>query len=119
AVHGAADRPVNHAQVPALYRLLDTLKERHPALEIESCASGGGRVDLGILARTDRVWASDCNDPVERQAIQRWTAQLLPPELIGAHVGPEASHTTARVSSDVFRLTTALFGHAGIEQDIT
>jgi alpha-galactosidase len=119
AVHGPRDRPVGRAQVVALYRLLDALKERHPELEIESCASGGGRVDLGILARTDRVWASDCNDPVERQAIQRWTGQLLPPELVGAHVGPEAAHTTARVTSDTFRMITALFGHAGIEQDLT
>ncbi|MGI5142291.1 MULTISPECIES: alpha-galactosidase [unclassified Streptomyces] len=119
AVHGDADRPVAHAQVLGLYRLLDALKERHPGLEIESCASGGGRIDLGILARTDRVWASDCNDPVERQAIQRWTTQLLPPELIGAHVGAATSHTTARISYDSFRLATALFGHTGIEQDIT
>ncbi|MFJ5216735.1 alpha-galactosidase [Streptomyces sp. NPDC088354] len=119
AVHGPGDRPAGHAQVVALYRLLDALKERHPALEIESCASGGGRVDLGILARTDRVWASDCNDPVERQSIQRWTGQLLPPELVGAHVGATPSHTTARVSSDAFRMATALFGHAGIEQDLT
>ncbi|MGW7255198.1 alpha-galactosidase [Streptomyces sp. NPDC054834] len=118
-VHGTTDRPVAHAQVRALYRLIDALKQRHPALEIESCAAGGGRVDLGILAHTDRIWASDCNDPVERQAIQRWTAQLLPPELIGTHVGPGTSHTTARVSSDMLRLTTALFGHAGIEQDLT
>ncbi|WNI19392.1 alpha-galactosidase [Actinacidiphila sp. ITFR-21] len=119
AVHGPGDRPTARAQVLALYRLLDALKERHPDLEIESCASGGGRIDLGILARTDRVWASDCNDPAERQSIQRWTAQLLPPELIGCHVGAATSHTTARVSADTFRLATALFGHAGIEQDIT
>jgi alpha-galactosidase len=119
AVHGTADRPVSHAQVHALYGLIDALKQRHPALEIESCAAGGGRVDLGILARTDRIWASDCNDPVERQAVQRWTAQLLPPELVGTHVGPGTSHTTARVSSDTLRLITALFGHAGIEQDLT
>ncbi|SEG82493.1 alpha-galactosidase [Actinacidiphila yanglinensis] len=119
AVHGSADRPVSHGQVEALYRLLDTLKERHPGLEIESCASGGGRVDLGILARTDRVWASDCNDPVERQAIQRWTGQLLPPELVGAHFGPSPAHTTGRLTADTFRLATALFGHAGIEQDLT
>jgi len=33
--------------------------------------------DLGILAVTDRVWASDSNDPVERQDIQRWTQLLL------------------------------------------
>jgi alpha-galactosidase len=113
------DRPVGHAQVAALYRLLDALRQRHPALEIESCASGGGRIDLGILARTERVWASDCNDPVERQSIQRWTGQLLPPELVGSHIGAVPSHTTARLHGDTFRLITALFGHPGIEQDIT
>jgi alpha-galactosidase len=113
------DRPAVHAQTEALYRLLDALKERHPTLEIESCAGGGGRVDLGILERTDRVWASDCNDPYERQNIQRWTAQLLPPELIGVHVGTLTSHTTARVTSLTFRLATALFGHPGIEIDLT
>ncbi|MFJ9562466.1 alpha-galactosidase [Streptomyces fuscichromogenes] len=119
SVHGSADRPVAHAQVVAVYRLMDALRERHPALEIESCAAGGGRVDLGILERTDRVWASDCNDPLERQAIQRWTGLLLPPELVGTHVGPRTSHTTERVGADPLRLATALFGHAGIEQDLT
>ncbi|WP_042394745.1 alpha-galactosidase [Streptacidiphilus carbonis] len=119
AVHGPGDRPAAHAQVDALYRLLDTLRERRPGLEVESCAGGGGRIDLGILARTDRVWPSDCNDPVERQTIQRWTGQLLPPELVGTHFGPSPSHTTARTGSDSFRLATALFGHAGIEQDLT
>ncbi|MFE6974062.1 alpha-galactosidase [Streptomyces sp. NPDC057682] len=116
--HGG-DRPGTHAQTHALYRLMDTLRARRPNLEIESCSSGGGRVDLGVLARTDRVWASDCNDPVERQAIQRWTGQLLPPELVGAHVGGPRSHTTARVTDGSFRLITALFGHAGIEDDLT
>ncbi|MEV6010577.1 alpha-galactosidase [Streptomyces sp. NPDC051976] len=121
AVHrgpGGVDTPGGRAQVTALYRLLDALKERHPGLEIESCASGGGRIDLGILSRTDRVWASDCNDPLERQTIQRWTGQLLPPELVGAHVGPTPSHTTGRPGTDTFRMVTALFGHAGIEQDL-
>jgi alpha-galactosidase len=113
------DRPGVHAQTLALYRLLDTLKARHPALEIETCAGGGGRIDLGILQRTDRVWASDTNDPVERQAIQCWTGQLLPPELIGSHVGAGQAHTTRRVTSQSFRLATALFGHAGIEHDLT
>ncbi|MEV8565900.1 alpha-galactosidase [Streptomyces sp. NPDC051322] len=114
-----ADRPGVHAQVEAVYRLIDALKGRHPGLEIESCASGGARVDLGILARTDRVWASDCNDPVERQAIQRWTGQLLPPELVGTHVGGPHSHTSGRVTAESFRYLTALFGHAGIEDDLT
>jgi alpha-galactosidase len=108
-----------HRHTEAVYRLLDRLRERHPTLEIESCASGGARVDLGILERTDRVWASDTNDPVERSAIQRWTELLLPLELIGSHIGPATAHTTRRASSLDFRIATALFGSAGIEWDLT
>jgi alpha-galactosidase len=107
-----------HEQTLAVYRLFDELRSRHPAVEIESCSSGGGRTDLEILARTDRVWASDCNDALERQTIQRWTALLLPLELIGAHVGPPHSHTTGRTQDLSFRVATALFGHFGIEWDI-
>jgi alpha-galactosidase len=115
---GHGGRPGVHAQTLAVYRLLDELRRRHPGVEIESCASGGGRVDLGILARTDRVWASDTNDALERQHIQRWTQLLLPPELVGTHVGPPRSHTTSRTHSLAFRVATALFGHFGIEWDI-
>jgi alpha-galactosidase len=107
-----------HAQTLAAYRLLDELRARHPALEIESCSSGGARVDLGILARTDRVWASDTNDALERQSIQRWTGLLLPPELVGSHIGPPRAHTTGRTHDLSFRAATALFGHFGIEWDI-
>jgi len=112
-------RPGVHAQTLAVYRLIDELKQANPALEIESCSSGGARVDLGILARTERVWASDCNDALERQHIQRWTGLLLPPEMIGAHVGPPTAHTTNRTHTLGFRAATALFGHFGVEWDIS
>ncbi|SCG69852.1 alpha-galactosidase [Micromonospora halophytica] len=115
---GHAGRPGVHAQTVAAYRLLDELRRRHPHLEIESCSSGGARVDLEILRRTDRIWASDCNDALERLSIQRWTGLLLPPELVGTHIGPERSHTTHRVHDLGFRAVTALFGHHGIEWDI-
>lgn len=108
-----------HAQTLALYRMLDELRLRHPAVEFESCASGGGRIDLGILQRTERVWASDTNDALERQMIQRWTGLLLPPEVIGSHVGPTRSHTTDRTHDLSFRAATSLFGHFGIEWDVT
>ena len=108
-----------HAQTLAAYRLLDELRARHPGVEIESCSSGGARVDLGILERTDRVWASDTNDALERQGIQRWTQLLLPPELVGSHVGPPKAHTTGRTHELSFRAATALFGHFGIEWDIS
>src|SRR4051794_20057114 len=108
-----------HEQTLAVYRLLDELRERHPALEIESCGGGGGRIDYGILDRTDRVWTSDTNDPLQRQEIQRWTGLLLPPELMGSHVGAARAHVTGRTADLPFRLATALFAHAGIEWDIT
>lgn len=110
--------PSAHDQTLAAYRLIDNLRRAHPEVEIESCSSGGARVDLGILERTDRVWASDCNDALERQIIQRWTEAILPPELVGTHVGPTTSHTTARTHSLSFRAITAMFGHFGIEWDV-
>jgi alpha-galactosidase len=112
-------RPAVHGQTRAFYALLDELRARHPGLEIESCASGGGRVDLGVLARAERVWASDCNDALERQTIQRWTQLVLPPELVGSHVGPPRSHTTGRTHALSFRGATALFGHFGVEWDVS
>jgi alpha-galactosidase len=111
-------RPGVHAQTLALYRLIDELKAAHPGLEIESCSSGGGRVDLGILQRTDRVWVSDCIDPLDRQQMLRWTTQLVPPELMGSHIASAHSHTTGRSHDLSFRAGTAVFGHLGIEWDI-
>ena len=113
------DAPATHAQTTALYAVLDRLRAAHPALEIESCSSGGARVDLGILAHTDRIWTSDCNDALERAQIQRWTSLLVPAELMGSHVGPPTAHTTHRTLDLSFRLLMALQGHAGLEWDIT
>lgn len=116
AHHG---RPAVNAQTLAIYRLFDELKSRHPGLEIESCASGGGRVDLGMAMHADRFWTSDSNDALERQEIQRYSMMAIPPEMLGTHIGPSTSHSSSRSHSLSFRAATALFGHAGIEWDIT
>ena len=39
----------------AVYEIADRLKAKHPDLQLECCASGGGRVDLGSLAHFDMV----------------------------------------------------------------
>ncbi|WP_458526852.1 alpha-galactosidase [Onishia taeanensis] len=114
-----AGRPAPHAQVEALYALLARLRAAHPTVEIESCASGGARTDHGILRHTHRVWTSDCNDPHERVHIQRGAGRFLPPELLGAHIGPEHAHTTSRRTGLAFRASTALFGHLGLELDVS
>ncbi|RKS92972.1 alpha-galactosidase [Microbacterium sp. AG790] len=114
--HGAAR---THENVLALYRLLDELLDRHPGLEIESCASGGARVDLGILQRTHRIWTSDCLDPLERLDTQRYTGLIVPPEMMGAHLTSPVVHSTGRSVSLPFSALTALFGHFGIEWNLT
>ena len=105
------------AQPRALYALLARIREACPALEIESCASGGARADLGVLAHTGRVWTSDNIDPIERARIQEGFLRFLPPEIMGAHVGHRAAHLTGRVTSLHTRAIVALQGQFGFELD--
>jgi len=122
------NRPLIHASTPdgaagarrqtlAYYRLLDSLRAAHPHVEFESCASGGGRIDHAVLSRAVRVWTSDCNDPLERQQIQRGIGMWVPNEMLGMHVGAKKSHTTGRSQSIELRAITALFGWMGVECD--
>ena len=106
------------AQVFALYRLLDEIRAAHPTLEIESCASGGGRVDLEILQRTERVWPSDNLEPLDRLGIQRYTKLLVPPELIGAHVTGTGYGVGELHALDLSAIA-ALLCHFGVEWDLT
>lgn len=118
AGHGPEGRPGIREQTLAAYRLMSELAARHPGLEIESCASGGGRIDLGVLEHSQRVWPSDCNDPHERLEIQRWTGLVVPPELQGTHIGAQESHTTHRVHPLSYRAEKAIWGHMGVEVNL-
>src|SRR5215469_12668910 len=114
-----AGAPAGHDQAAAVYALLDELRGLHPGVEWESCAAGGGRIDLAILERMQRVWTSDMTDALARQSIQRWTGQLVPPEYLGAHVSAPFSHQTGRYMPLSLRCAIGLFGHLGIEWDLT
>ncbi|MBX9795718.1 alpha-galactosidase [Sphingomonas sp.] len=109
--------PAGHAQALAHYALLDRLRAAHPHVEIESCASGGGRIDLGVLSRCHRVWPSDNNDAVERLRLMRAWSLFLPPEVLGNHVGPSPNPITGRALPMAFRARVALLGHMGVEAD--
>src|SRR5659263_586760 len=76
-------------------------------------------LQLGVIEHTDRVWVSDCIDAHERHRMVRWTGLTLPPELMGTHVGSGADHTTHRSHELAFRAGTALWGHMGVEWDLT
>jgi alpha-galactosidase len=109
---------VDTAQTHGIYDLLDRLRAAHPTVEIESCASGGGRIDAGILARTHRVWLSDSNDALERLRMQHDAALFLPSAITGSHVGPRHCHTSGRVLPMAFRAWVAAQRHMGFEMDL-
>ena len=109
----------SHRQTTAVYELIDRLRRDHPGVEIESCASGGARIDLGMLRRVDRIWPSDTNDPLDRHGIHGFTSLLVPPEYLGTHLGGSRAHLTGRSSDLSFRMATALFGSAGIEWNLS
>jgi alpha-galactosidase len=106
------------AQVHAAYALLGRLRAAHPAVEIESCSGGGGRIDFAILQHTHRVWGSDCIDALSRVQIQHGFGQFFPPEILGSHIGTAPAHTTGRSQSLAFRAAVALTGHLGVELDV-
>ncbi|NEX46168.1 alpha-galactosidase [Pseudotabrizicola algicola] len=108
---------VDVAQTHGAYALFDRLRAAHPGVEIESCASGGGRIDAGILARTHRVWLSDCIDAEERLRMQHDAALFLPSCVTGSHVGALHSHTTGRALPISFRAWVAAQRHFGFEMD--
>lgn len=104
-------------QTQGTYMLLDQLRQAFPQVEIESCASGGGRIDFGILGRTHRVWLSDSNDALERLKIQHRAAIFLPACVTGSHVGPRKCHTSGRTLGMSFRAWVAAQRHMGFEMD--
>ena len=114
----SAGRGAVHRQTKAVYALMERLRNAHANLEIESCSSGGGRVDYGVLRYTDRVWPSDTNDALDRQSIQRGASYFFPLHVLGSHIGPRNCHITRRQLSMEFRAATAIFGHMGLELNL-
>lgn len=70
----------------AVYWIVDELKRRHPAVQFESCASGGGRCDLGAISHFDQVWTSDNTDGIDRMTIQKGYSMLHPIKTMRAWV---------------------------------
>ncbi|WP_028799407.1 alpha-galactosidase [Streptomyces sp. 142MFCol3.1] len=121
---GWPDRPdgadrLGPAYVRNLYAVVDRLRADHPGLRIESCSGGGGRVDLGILSRTDQAWASDNTDAADRMWIQHGYGQVYPARTMGAWVTDVPNQLTGRTVPLRFRFHVAMAGALGIGGDLT
>ncbi|MGH7292539.1 MAG: glycoside hydrolase family 36 protein, partial [Myxococcota bacterium] len=106
-----------HAE--GVYALMDGLRRRFPRLAIESCPSGGGRVDAGILARTDQFWTSDNTDALARVAIQEGASLAYPARAMACWVTHERNHQTGRRLELSTRFDVAMRGVLGIGSDLS
>jgi alpha-galactosidase len=100
--------------VENLYEILDRLRAKHPHLEIESCSGGGGRVDLGILRRTDEVWTSDNTDAYDRLTLQDGFTHAYSPHVMMAWVTDVPNFLDRRVIPLEFRFLSAMNGSLGV-----
>lgn len=97
-----------------LYWIIDELRRRHPHVAFESCAGGGGRVDLGILSRVDQVWPSDNTDALDRLCIQEGFTYPYSPRLMMSWVTDSPNFLTGRVVPLRYRFHVAMSGSLGI-----
>ncbi|HVZ18927.1 MAG TPA: alpha-galactosidase [Terriglobales bacterium] len=97
-----------------LYKLFAELRKRHPKLEIESCASGGGRVDLGILQYTEQVWTSDNTDPYDRLFMQNGFSHAYAPAVMMAWVTDSPNWVNKRSTSLEYRFLSSMQGGLGV-----
>lgn len=107
------------AYVHNLYDVIDRLRADHPGLRIEACSGGGGRVDLGMLSRTDQAWTSDNTDAADRVFIQHGYGQLYPARTMAAWVTDVPNQLTGRSVPLRFRFHVAMAGVLGLGGDLT
>ncbi len=118
ASNAAGQGEVFHRHVLGVYRLYETLTSRFPDVLFESCCSGGGRFDPGMLYYAPQAWTSDDTDAVERLKIQYGTSLVYPLSCMSNHVSAVPNHQAFRVTPLETRAAVACFGTFGYELDL-
>ncbi|MGZ3583739.1 MAG: alpha-galactosidase [Ktedonobacterales bacterium] len=102
-----------------LYWIFDELRRRHPNVAFESCAGGGGRVDLGIMSRVEQMWTSDNTDAFDRLRIQEGFSYPYTPRVMMCWVTDCPNFLTKRTVSLSYRFHVAMAGSLGIGGDLS
>lgn len=109
---------IMHRYILGVYDLYERLIERYPKILFESCASGGGRFDAGMLYYAPQAWTSDDSDAIERLKIQYGTSFGYPQSMMGAHVSASPNEQLGRNTPLKIRGDVAFFGAFGYELDL-
>ncbi|WP_336078616.1 alpha-galactosidase [Paenibacillus sp. 203] len=112
-------RETAHRYILGLYSVMEELTSRFPHVLFESCSSGGGRFDAGMLYYMPQTWTSDNTDAICRLKIQWGTSLVYPPITMGAHVSTVPNHQVGRITPLETRGYVAMAGNFGYELDLT
>ncbi len=74
-------------QMEAVYSLWERISRRFPNLQLETCAAGGGRTDIGIVSRFTTTWVTDWNRLPRGIRILNGMSMVLPPEYVSRLTG--------------------------------
>ena len=80
-----------HRFILGTYSLMERLNKRYPNILFESCSSGGGRYDLGMLYYMPQTWGSDNSNSYWRSFITCGTLAGYPQSTFGAHVSRDGN----------------------------
>ena len=108
-----------HRYILGVYQLLERLTKAYTEVLFESCSSGGGRFDLGMMYYAPQAWTSDDTDPIERLKIQHGTSYGYSLSMMSAHVSASPNEQSGRRTSLDTRAAVAYFGVFGYELDVT
>lgn len=101
-----------------LYRLIDNLRKKFPNVWFESCASGGGRVDYGMMSKMDQQWISDEATSLNRLSIQYGYLNFLPANTMVSWVIDQIGNAWKQPTSLGYRFDVSMAGVLGIGNDI-
>ncbi len=98
-----------------LMKVLDRIRAKYPDVAIQLCASGGGRVNYGLLPWFDEFWTSDNTDAYQRIFIQWGDSHFYPAIAQASHVSASPNHQTGRIVPLKYRFDVAMTGRLGME----
>lgn len=100
--------------VRGLYRVLQRVAQKYPAVPMMLCSGGGARCDYEALRYFTEFWCSDDTDPYERIHIQWNLSKFFPLKAMASHV------TDWNRRADLkFRVDVACMGKLGFDLDLS
>ena len=101
-----------NAYMNGYLKVMEELTAKHPDVDFQACAAGGGRGDVGAMRFSHTFWPSDNTDPQYRLGAQWNFSSFLPVNTITSHVTHKGEGYLPK-----FRFDVSMMSQLGMEVD--